>query len=119
MPRVPLRSVVAAMLITSPAVPAVQGGASLGPAPAGSVRAVANPVPDGIVASGGKFHTLVLGADGMVYGAGANDDGQLTRRSDRNPALGLLTGLPVGVGAAGLSPGISIRLCWATTDACT
>ncbi len=64
-------------------------------------------LPDGVAAvdvAAGWSHSLVLGDDGVVYGAGRNYAGDLTGSGDRS-TLTPLTGLPVGVAATGLAAG--------------
>ncbi len=62
-------------------------------------------LPDGVQAVGvaaGYSHALVLGDDGVAYGAGGNYSGQLTGTGGRR-ILAPLTGLPVGVRAVAVS----------------
>ncbi|MFN8194462.1 MAG: hypothetical protein U0R80_09285 [Nocardioidaceae bacterium] len=65
-------------------------------------------LPDGVrataVAAGDKF-SLVLGDDGVAYGAGRNDWGQLTGRTDTVRTLTPLAGLPEGVRAVEVAAG--------------
>ncbi len=55
-------------------------------------------------AAGGQ-HSLVLGSDGRVYGAGANGQGQLTGKPGPVRQLRPLTGLPRGVQGVALAAG--------------
>ncbi|MFA6575484.1 MAG: hypothetical protein WCS84_08680, partial [Nocardioides sp.] len=58
----------------------------------------------GVAAAGGAYHSLVLGDDGVVYGTGSNNFGQLTGAGDK-ATLTALTGLPAGVGGAVVAAG--------------
>lgn len=53
----------------------------------------------------GEGHSLVIGDDGIVYGAGWNGSGQLTGAGDEKRALTPLTGLPTGVHAIAIAAG--------------
>ncbi|HQR27690.1 MAG TPA: hypothetical protein PLP61_11680 [Nocardioides sp.] len=61
----------------------------------------------GAGAGGGGGYSLVLGDDGVAYGTGANNNGQLTGE-DESPRTTLtpLAGLPAGVRAVGVDSGV-------------
>ncbi len=60
-----------------------------------------------IAVAAGTDHSLVVGGDGLVYGAGANYMGQLTGTAERKRFLSMLTGLPGGVRATATDGGNS------------
>lgn len=66
-------------------------------------------LPSGVRATavaGGFDHSLVLGSNGVAYGAGLNVDGQLTGvEDDDKTTLTPLSGLPSGVRATGVAAG--------------
>ncbi len=66
-------------------------------------------LPAGVRASqlaAGRWHSLVLGDNGQVYGAGRTFEGQLTRASNKpRTTLTRLVGLPAGVNARGVAAG--------------
>jgi alpha-tubulin suppressor-like RCC1 family protein len=72
-------------------------------------RATLTPLslPTGVTAtvmSAGCHHTLILGQDGVAYGVGNNDDGQITGNGARS-MFAPLTGLPAGITAAAVASG--------------
>ncbi|MFN8193700.1 MAG: hypothetical protein U0R80_05370 [Nocardioidaceae bacterium] len=71
-------------------------------------------LPDGVRATAvaaGTYHSLVLGDDGVAYGAGDNWSGQLTGPpSNHVRTLVPLTGLPEGVSATAVAAGNAFSL---------
>src|SRR5882757_4073627 len=64
-------------------------------------------LPQGVKAVGvsaGRLHSLVLGSNGVAYGAGYGAVGEITGTADRS-TLTLLTGLPAGVRAIEVAAG--------------
>jgi alpha-tubulin suppressor-like RCC1 family protein len=70
-----------------------------------TVAAAATPPPVPTTIGAGTFDSLVLGADGAVYGAGANIDGDLTGTAAFVPSLTRLSGLPAVVRATQVAAG--------------
>lgn len=87
-----------------------QGGTELGVGVAGTVFTLLPMVglPPGVkataVAAGRQFH-LVLGSNGVVYGAGFNHVGQLTGVASPRTTLAPMTGLPAGTKAIAIAAG--------------
>lgn len=71
-------------------------------------------LPGGVKAteiSVGDYHVLVVGSNGVVYGAGSNSDGQLTGEdADDKRTLTPLSGLPAGVKALAIGAGFEHSL---------
>ncbi len=82
----------------------------------GAAAVVAEPArpapatPKVVLIAAGLAHSLVIGADGRVYGAGSNDLAQLTGTQRRKLGLILLSGLPAGVRATAVSGGMGNSL---------
>jgi alpha-tubulin suppressor-like RCC1 family protein len=75
-------------------------------------------LPEGVTATdiaAGFQHSVVLGSDGVMYGAGFNDHGQVTGSGDVL-TLTPLTGLPVGVTATDISVGDNFSLARGSDD---
>lgn len=72
-----------------------------------STLTVLTGLPSGVTATAvttGGYHSLVIGSDGILYGAGSNSTGQLTGGGNRT-TLGALTGMPAGVSARAIAAG--------------
>ena len=98
--RVNLNSVVLAVVV---ALLLLCGSGSWAVPPASMGLALNTPFATAVAAGGA--HSLVLGEDGVVYGAGSNDDGQITGGDLTRHRLTRLTGLPTGVSAIGVAAG--------------
>ncbi len=63
------------------------------------------------------FHTLALDSNGIVYGTGRNNGGQLTGTADQHTTLAKIPGLPAGVQATRIAAGSQHSLVLAANGA--